>query len=75
MATSALSLVQSSHCDSEADIAMRLQSSSRDILKACRAVNAGIKMAAQSESDAYIMRHKGSTLEELMNDSVSGYEV
>lgn len=81
LAAASLSMVRSAQCSAEVTVTADLQALSRDTMKACRTLKTAVKARAQAEE----VREQGQqqlepqpqrqSLEELLNDSSSGFAV
>lgn len=82
LATASLSMVRSAQCSAEVPITADLQALSRDTMRACKTLKAAMKAKAQAEevrekeqqqlSEA---RPQRQSIQELLNDSSSGFAV
>ena len=79
LATSTLNVVRSAQCENELQITGELQILTRDVMKSSKKFSKALKSEHSKRVDqARIrsVRQQGkSTLDELLNDSTSGYEV
>jgi hypothetical protein len=75
LATSALNVVRSSECNSEAQITSQLQLLTREVMKNSKKLSSAIKSTSSRASESTSLRQRRQSLEELLNDSTSGYEV
>jgi len=82
LATASLSMVRSAQCSAEVAITADLQALSRDTMQACRALKAALKARAQAgevreqgQQQLGEVRPQRQSLQELLNDSSSGFAV